>query len=252
MNRDPWHSSPNVPKSGDGYRDGRSLYAAYFVPNHADPFGTLTWDVNPCRINMTYTLGITWSGNWTADRKESYMRSLRNSIQNQWSNHRFHIYPEKSCCPCYNEGWNASIDVKVVEGSGDNNVTAVANPQNPNGTWPFVGSWVRPGPPGSGSAQLDEADPFQRPDIPQVPAAHEFGHMLGIQHPGHNITGSDGMPISPNDGPEYTHQGLDEQGNPVGPTDLMGQGNNMRPFYFQNWADELDRRYPECKKFTIR
>jgi len=40
---------------------------------------------------------------------------------------------------------------------------------------------------------------------------------------------------------EYHYQGPDKNGNLVnGPSDLMGAGSNLQPFYYQNWADEVN------------
>ncbi|MFN4943990.1 MAG: hypothetical protein ACK40T_04610, partial [Akkermansiaceae bacterium] len=90
-------------------------------------------------------------------------------------------------------------------------------------------------------ATLDEADVIAvnkggAPGVTQVPAVHEFGHALGLQHPGNNI---DGVLD------EYGYVGKDENGNDVdGSVDLMGSGSGLRPFYFNKWKEKINKEYP--------
>lgn len=76
----------------------------------------------------------------------------------------------------------------------------------------------------------------------RIPAAHEFGHGLGLNHPGKGIEGN-----KPNEISEYLHSGEDIHGNKVdGQTDLMGVGNGLRAFYFDKWKQYLNRTYQDC------
>jgi hypothetical protein len=59
--------------------------------------------------------------------------------------------------------------------------------------------------------------------------AHEFGHLLGLEHPGHDLP----QPPTPNTTPDY------EADAPA----LMGLGNQLRPSYFKKWADLLGTTY---------
>jgi hypothetical protein len=61
-------------------------------------------------------------------------------------------------------------------------------------------------------------------------AAHEFGHMLGIQHPGQYLKNK----APPNKSPDYDADSWS----------LMGEGNALRLHYFDYWVAELDRLYP--------
>jgi hypothetical protein len=71
----------------------------------------------------------------------------------------------------------------------------------------------------------------------QIVVAHEFGHILGLRHPSGELTTG------------YDFVGNDPQGHAVnGPVDLMGSGMGLRPFYFDKWKAELDKRYnPDSK-----
>ena len=43
---------------------------------------------------------------------------------------------------------------------------------------------------------------------------------------------------------EYLYEGKDIAGNEVnGRTDLMGEGKNLRPFYFNKWKDNLNAKH---------
>ena len=58
VSRDPWKRSDATVSALDGYVDGPSLYAAYFVPGYTDPTGT---NLENCR--GTYTRPIPGSSN---------------------------------------------------------------------------------------------------------------------------------------------------------------------------------------------
>ena len=89
---------------------------------------------------------------------------------------------------------------------------------------------------GGPHADFDEADitpiakmPGNPSVAPQVPAVHEFGHLLGLEYPGQSVT-----PPAPLNSPaDYLADA------PA----LMGGGMAMRPGYFQFWADYLDAFY---------
>jgi len=64
-----WRQSQ--PVAGDGYRDGQSLYAAYFVPNQVDPSGETcerrTLTPNPFNVPTSNGCGSGWSINIVPD-----------------------------------------------------------------------------------------------------------------------------------------------------------------------------------------
>ena len=81
----------------------------------------------------------------------------------------------------------------------------------------------------------DDVNPATRVDAAtgtrytQIPAVHEFGHLLGLPHPG-----VAGTPT------EYTADAAA----------LMGIGSAMRPPYYQKWVSYLDTRYPDNAPFN--
>jgi hypothetical protein len=68
-------------------------------------------------------------------------------------------------------------------------------------------------------------------------SAHEFGHMIGLPHPGAHLT-----PQNPNSDAAYN---FDRAA-------LMGRQDQLRAVYFEQWADELGRQYPACGKYVTR
>lgn len=63
----------------------------------------------------------------------------------------------------------------------------------------------------------------------QIPAVHEFGHFLGLDHPG---VGTWAALFNPSY--EYL----------ADPSALMGTGMGYRGEYFKKWADKLTEIYP--------
>lgn len=75
----------------------------------------------------------------------------------------------------------------------------------------------------------------------QIASVHEFGHLIGLNHPNHGLgnheSGDREDYLTPSDG-------KDENGREVAEGDLMGVGMGMRAFYFEAWEkkanEELD------------
>jgi hypothetical protein len=81
-------------------------------------------------------------------------------------------------------------------------------------------------------AWLDEDDltPTDHGAGSQIPAVHEFGHLLGLGHPGKR------------DAPdEYTKDA----------PSLMGLGMELRPSYFQKWCDWLNAEDPKFAPYSV-
>lgn len=75
----------------------------------------------------------------------------------------------------------------------------------------------------------------------QTPAVHEFGHSIGLEHPGRGIAG-----IARSSEAEYQYTGRDIAGRDVAGSDLMGEGMGLRQFYFDRWLQHLRSDYPDC------
>jgi len=107
--------------------------------------------------------------NW----QESYIRA----VTNRWS-YRYYLEPDS---PCPDENCSrAYARVQVLPVTSNPHFT-----MNIAYTTDFEGSSVNRNPTSAAvgrEATMDALDVRQRTDIPQVPAEHEFGHMLGLPH----------------------------------------------------------------------
>ncbi|MEM8614780.1 MAG: hypothetical protein AAGF93_22420, partial [Cyanobacteria bacterium P01_H01_bin.105] len=152
-------------------------------------------------------------------------------------------------CPCHGNGFKPEVRITFVpdgEWSSSEDLEATVR-ANPTGT--FLRSSANTT---FGYATLDEADNTSNGS--QIPTVHEFGHFLGLNHPGHGLEGGifSSSRLSPG-ADEYSHTGTDEHGRTVhGPTDLLGQGMGLRPFYFAQWLRAVQRNYDRFCIYQIR
>ncbi|KAA3298054.1 RHS repeat-associated core domain-containing protein, partial [Akkermansia sp. BIOML-A8] len=83
--------------------------------------------------------------------------------------------------------------------------------------------------------------------------AHEFGHGLGLCHPGEGKS-SYGVKVllwgNRTVQAPYVYEGKDLKERLVnGREDLMGVGLGLRDFYFERWQQYLNQRCPDCEYF---
>lgn len=220
----------------------------------------VSWDVDEgqCEIKGTFEAGFnflpTRTHGWTSERSATFISRAKQIIENTFNGNTFGLLPTSSrettnivqdalevlgvdySCPCQTNGFHPTVelnarDMSVTQRADDWNVHVSANPE---------GEFRRSNSPaeetGENFGRLDEADVTSNGN--QVAVVHEFGHSLGLQHPGHNISGVSN---------EYEYTGPDENGRTVdGPVDLMGEGMGLRPFYFQRWVNALNNQYDDC------
>lgn len=91
---------------------------------------------------------------------------------------------------------------------------------------------------------------------------HEFGHNLGLTHPGVGLPiekrhlpdaakalfakNSDFKSSGINDLSSYIHTGTDRYGREVSYHDLMGLYGGMREFYFEKWQNYMTELCENC------
>ncbi len=155
-----------------------------------------------------------WNGNiYFASKKDVYTDESGNKTRRLWIP-QLEITVVKAGTP--------SDFIMYVTRSGDRDLTAkgfvheedVKNPE-----------------PGSGRANGDLTENVLRISNGRV-AAHEFGHLLGIMHPGQYLPADERPEV--NSAADYA---ADING-------LMGKGTYLRNGYFTRWMTALNERYP--------
>ncbi|TGD76165.1 DUF4157 domain-containing protein [Mangrovimicrobium sediminis] len=222
-----------------------------------------TWDVDDSAgtvergISVQLIFENTWTDwwnntGWTESRKATFRSNFESSIENTFNNSGMVLNPPASAVDVLPpaiiaSGYRPLVDISLV-GDGETSVSEdweVDVSSNPTGEFRTSSS-------NRSYGTLDEADntPIEKEGAPsnveQIPSVHEFGHFIGLMHPGYNM---DEDEWSPGAGSEYGHSGTDEHGHAVhGPTDLMGTGMGLRPFYFDEWAQAVDRHIAELRR----
>jgi hypothetical protein len=236
-----------------------------------------TWADNETQCTATQKIKVqllfkdNGADTWTAARKTTFRNNFKSGIENTFNSNGYHIKPSTGSyvpwyqfsavtCPCFPQGFSPRVEIDLVP-EGEYNVSedweadVVANTA---GT--FVQSETN-----TSYGDLDEADNTAvtkegaGTGVTQIPAVHEFGHFLGLDHPGKGL--NEGMSIggitittrelSPG-ADEYSHVGNDNQGRSVdGTTDLMGAGMGLRSFYFDSWLNHIKSKYNMGCKYTV-
>ncbi len=218
-----------------------------------------TWDVDDSKrtvkrgvlVQLLFT--NTWSDwynntGWTATRKNAFRTDFEQGIENRFNNSGIVLNPPASAAdvlPADNisKGYEPKVDISLVP-DGDTSVSEdweIDVESNPSGGWRKPSS-------NRSYGDLNEASnkpvrlKSSAPGVKQNQAVHEFGHHIGLDHPGKGLGGGlfSSSKLSPG-ATEYSHTGTDAKGRTVdGPNDLMGGGMGMQPFYFDTWSEKLD------------
>ncbi len=202
----------------------------------------------------------TWSDwwnntGWTTSRKNSYRSNFKSSIENTFNNSGMVITPHASAAdvlPAENisKGYEPKVDISLVP-DGDYSVSEdweVEVESNPSKSFRGASSSTSYGYLHEGSNQSFTLQ-SSAPGVTQITTVHEFGHSIGLHHPGKGLSKSK---LSPG-ATQYSHTGTDAKGRTVdGPNDLMGGGMGLQPFYFDAWAAQLDEHVDDLRKAASR
>lgn len=234
-----------------GYRGGINVYE--YVESkpttHVDPNGTLKYkiDEKACTIEMTAEIQYDFTGNWSdsgghTNRKDRFIRLAEDWTESTFNSSNFRIRPNTgtgttgrrynntNCCPCPT-GFKPTLNLTHGRWGEDFDVTVAANLlgyENPNNPTYFLRSGVNIG---AGTGTFDEADvkmSNKGGGNSQVPFVHEFGHLLGLQHPGQSLN----PPAQPNSPADYAADA------PA----LLGSGMQMRAAYYARWQAEINAK----------
>ncbi|NEQ45463.1 MAG: DUF4157 domain-containing protein [Leptolyngbya sp. SIOISBB] len=215
---------------------------------------TTSFNTRACKVTLTFKVQLLFEDHnghgWTTARKNTFRNDFKRVIEQAFNNSAFRIKPltNRSSCPCHGTGFEPAVRITFVpdgEWSSSEDLEATVR-ANPGGA--FLRSSANTT---FGYATLDEADNTNTGT--QIPSVHEFGHFLGLNHPGHNLEGGlfSSSRLSPG-ADEYSHTGTDEHGRTVhGPTDLLGQGMGLRPFYFEQWLRAVQNHYDRFCHYHI-
>jgi hypothetical protein len=139
-------------------------------------------------------------------RQTAWQDTFCNTVMQRWSFKHF-LAPDQ---PAPGEPQQVAVRVQVLPVTSNPHFT-----MNVGFTTTFQQSSV-----GGRTATMDELDVAQRSDIPQMPAEHEFGHMLGLPH----------IHCDTND---QTCYGV----TPEEQADIMGTGSFVSPRDYEPFAE---------------
>ena len=168
---------------------------------------------------------------WTKRRENAFKNKVYLAIRNKWSNKKSLVSQNEKCC-CKKVKLQLAVD-EATTSQHDFVVHAIRY----NQTYREY-KW------GNGIYLTENTKSHIIP--------HEFGHIIGLQHPNAGKIDPDtGKVYVPNSPGEYNaDDGKDLYGREVGPNDLMGwnpPNSIMRDFYYDElWKKPLNRLLPEC------
>ena len=240
------------------------------------------FDSEKCTLTLTVKVKLTfldepeYRAKWeNFEEKKQFWEKLKGKVESTFNSNVYKLVPSRvepksfflasqnqPCCeecPC---GGGVVMKLRVTSvqsGSADWSLKVYAGNSKAGGRNRPASSGV--GFPASGKLYKDSNEDatfllWERADGTgvygtQTPSVHEFGHALGLHHPGRGkrilVWGFIPWRRGGNDPESYRYVGLDENGNVVnGLTDLMGLGKGLRPFYFALWRENMNSRYEHC------
>lgn len=202
--------------------------------SNVDSLGLEQWkiDESACTVEMTWNVNLRFFSDyndWTPARMQKFRRLFVEGIESDWNANKIVLKPssKEGCCKCAN-GFSPRLKINLVDSSAD---------WSPK-VRPYRGRVL------DAHVTLineDDVDPPMSGGHRVV--SHEFGHSIGLTHPGEPSNwkpwqwGRD----------QYNYVGTDNYGRSRnGPNEVMGTGGEFSDFYFERWKEALNKEHPGC------
>jgi RHS repeat-associated protein len=247
-----------------GYPDGMNRYA-WEVNNpitRLDPSGEKSWDldVNTLTLTLTVRVQFEFPSTWTKADQSKFEGKYANIIMQYWNRREVRLYPSHSVIPLSystthlptyglwgpevsrGRGWKPWLRVVTGAGYFSRDLLVIVEPfcqqrtvnkrhtiiTNNYITW--LAGWGDLGLSPQNIRRSDGA-PFDF-DSHGIAAIHEFGHFLGLDHPGHDLP----KPPPANSDADYAG------GSHAEANTLMGIGMVWSNTYLEQWIESLESR----------
>ena len=231
---------------------------------------SFVFDKKNCNLQLNVKVRLTFideeTVSWNSQSQQDYRTNLKIAIEGIFNSNKYKLLSKNTCCPCY-IGIKMSVNINYVESwynlpdwhtkvyAGDGGMDEKRLASSGVGFYllfPTKGKLYA----NSYKKNVSKLSRQKDGSIKvirngQIPAAHEFGHALGLNHPGKGIADDkNNSNVTPGT-TVYNHVGEDIMNRKVdGRVDLMGEGNGLRPFYFDLWKNYINKQNKYCNYYV--